>query len=56
VRIYDNTSAAGKLLDTIQLVAGESAREWYGEEGQEFAKGVYVDIVSGTIEGSIRIG
>ncbi len=54
VRIYDGDTAAGALLDTIQLVAGESAREFYpgGVRAQE---GIYVDVVSGAVEGSVRV-
>lgn len=56
VQIFDNASAAsGVLLDTISLAASESAREFY--PGGIFAvNGVYVEIVSGTVEGSVRIG
>lgn len=57
VRIYDNASAnSGTLLDSIQLNANESAREWYGAEGIDASDGIRVDIVSGTVEGSIRVG
>ena len=56
VRIYDNTAASGTLLDTISFAANESAREWYGNGGLAFATGLHIDVVSGTVEGSIRIG
>lgn len=56
VRIYDHASAAsGNLLDTIRLAANESARECY-PRGIRADNGVYVDIVSGTVEGSVRLG
>lgn len=56
VRIYDNASAgSGKLLDTVSLLPNESAREYYPEP--IFARsGVYVDVVSGAVEGSVRLG
>lgn len=55
LRVYDNASAAsGTLLDTIQLSANESAREYYGPEGIGAVNGIYVDVVSGTVEGSLR--
>lgn len=55
VRVYDATSAAGTLLDTIGLAALESAREYY--PGGVWAQtGIYVDIVSGAVEGSVRVG
>lgn len=57
IRIYDGISAAGVLLETISLAASESAREWYGGSQPLLAgNGIYVDIISGTVEGSVRIG
>lgn len=57
VRIYDNASAAsGTLLDAIDLAANASADPWYGPGGIWFANGVYVKIVSGAVEGSVRVG
>lgn len=56
VRVWDGTSAAGTLLDTIALAANASAWTWYDDGGVWFTAGVYVEKVSGTIEGSIRIG
>lgn len=56
VRIYDNASAAsGTVLDEVSLVAGESAREWY-DSGIWADAGVYVDVVSGAVAGSVRVG
>lgn len=57
VRIWDspNSTVTGDvLLDTISLVADESAREYY-PEGLRAGKGVWIDVVSGTVEGSIRV-
>jgi hypothetical protein len=56
VRIYDNASGAstGTVLDEIALAANESAREYY-IGGIRADKGVYVDVVSGAVAGSIRI-
>lgn len=55
VRIYDGTSATGTLLDSVSFVANESAREWY-PDGIETSLGIYVDIISGAVEGSVRFG
>jgi hypothetical protein len=56
VRIYDHASAAsGTVLDEISLDAGESAREWY-ESGIAAVNGIYVDVVSGGVAGSVRVG
>ena len=54
VRVWDNASAAaGNVLDEIALSAGESAREWY-ESGIWAESGIYVQVVSGAVTGSIR--
>lgn len=56
VRIYDNASAAsGTIIDVISLAAGESARELY-PRAVRVSNGIYVKVVSGTVEGSVRVG
>ena len=55
VKIYDHASAAsGTILETVSLSANESAREFY-PVGIMALLGVYVDVVSGTVEGSVRV-
>ncbi|MEA2703549.1 MAG: hypothetical protein QOD63_1494 [Actinomycetota bacterium] len=57
VRLYDNaTAASGTLLDTIELGANESGSEWLAGGGLRFANGIYVSIVAGAVEGSVRVG
>lgn len=56
VRIYDNVTNSGTLLESISLAANESAREYYGDGIQTIVGGIYVDIISGAVEGSIRVG
>ena len=55
VRLWDNASAAsGVLLDVVALTASTSShRSNVGDI--KFANGVFVEIVSGTVEGSIFI-
>ena len=60
VRVWDNASAAsGVLLETIGLPAGGSASFQYAAEdasgGLRAANGVYVEVVSGAVEGSVRV-
>jgi len=52
VRIWDAASATGKILDEVSLAANESARENYGVAKLALI-GIYVEIVSGTVVGSI---
>jgi hypothetical protein len=56
VRIWDNASAAsGTVLEQISLAANESRSECYAR-GVWAELGVYVEVVSGTVAGSVRIG
>lgn len=55
IRVWDNaSSASGLLLDEIALAANESAREKY-PDGIRALSGIFVQIVSGTVVGSIRV-
>jgi hypothetical protein len=56
VRVWDGTSAAGTLLDTVALAADGSAQAWHDGGGIRAASGVFVEVVSGAVEGSVRIG
>lgn len=56
VILYDNASAAsGTILDVIDLLPGQSAREWYGD-GLVTVNGIYCSVVSGAVAGSVRVG
>lgn len=55
VRIWDNpAAAAGPLLDTIALAVDESKQAFY-DTGIDARTGVYVEVVDGAVEGSVRI-
>jgi len=57
IRLYDNASTnSGTILEEIGLAPGESAREFYGDGGVKVSNGIYCDIVSGTVTGSVRTG
>lgn len=54
VRVYDNASAAsGTILAVVALAANASQTVWFGPAGVRAANGIYVDIVSGAVEGSV---
>lgn len=56
VRIWDNASAAsGTVLEEIALVANESRSECYAR-GVWAVNGIYVQVVSGTVVGTLRTG
>lgn len=62
VRLWDSASAAsGNLVETISLSAKESTSDFLGggsgsDEGVILTAGLYVEIVSGSVEGSVRFG
>lgn len=60
IRVWDNASAAsGTLLETVKVAASSSFNIQYNVEdnsgGIRAVNGIYFELVSGTIEGSIRV-
>lgn len=54
VRVHDGTSTAGAVVDEVALVANASAAPFSAEV---FCPGgIYVEVVSGTVEGAVRVG
>lgn len=54
-RVRDGGVVGGLILDTVKLAPGESAREYY-TQGLNARGGLYFELVSGALEGSIRYG
>lgn len=54
-RLWDGSSAAGTLILPVALAASESTRDDFREHHLVFKTGLYVELVSGTIEGSISV-
>lgn len=56
VRVWDNTAAAeGTLLDALTVAAGAAAStEYVG--GVYVGAGLWVEVVSGDVTGSVRVG
>lgn len=56
VKVYDNASAAtGTLLDIVALTANQVLATVLAVPVRA-ANGIYIDVVSGAVEGSVRIG
>lgn len=55
VRLREAT-VTGTILDSITLGANESTDDWYGPQGMYVNGDIYVQLVSGTVEGSVRAG
>jgi len=55
VRVYDGTSASGRFLGQVTLAANGEC-EIVHPRGVRAAGGVFVDIVSGAVAGSVLVG
>lgn len=57
VRVWDNAAgaSAGTLLETVGLAANQSQTVTHARPIMPTA-GIWVQVVSGTVEGSIRVG
>lgn len=56
IRIWDGTGGegTGNYIGTVTLAENESNREWFGRDGPPIMKNaIYVEVVSGKVEGSI---
>ena|SRR6185437_3108395 len=56
VKLHDGNDAAADLVAVISLVANESPRAWMLPGGIAFSNGLFVNVVSGSIEGVIYLG
>lgn len=54
--LLDGTNVDGNLLFPITLAAGESSREWFGPSGISFGVGLFTQLVSGSVTGTVWIG
>ena len=52
-RLWDGSSNQGAMLLTFSLTAGESVREIPGMHTVPYEVGLFLEIVSGTVEGSV---
>jgi hypothetical protein len=51
LKIHDGNDASAPTMLYISLAPSESTRDWYFPGGLKFKYGVYVEVVSGSIEG-----
>lgn len=56
LRFRDGQISEGGLLLTVSLNPGESTRDWFLPNGIGFVRGLSIEVVSGTIEGSVFLG
>lgn len=55
VKIHDGFDNTGDLLTVVSLAAGESVRDWFMPHGISFVYGIFVEIVSGAVEGAVHL-
>lgn len=55
LRLRDGSDAGGELIVPVSLSAGESTRDWLGPQGIPCHAGVYLEMVTGAVEGSIVV-
>lgn len=53
VNIYNGADASGQLVATIALASGASTTKHFGDLGVECDTGLYVDVATGSVKGSI---
>lgn len=53
--IYDGTGTGGQLLDVIALSAGQSTRDQYRIHEYPYRNGLYIDVVSGTLQLALTV-
>lgn len=53
VKIHDGVGAGAPLLFTVTLAANESIRDFFNGQGLAFTTGLYVELVTGAIDGSL---
>lgn len=53
--LRDGSSAAGALVMPYVLAPNQSTREWLGTDGVSFQGGCFLEVVSGSVTGSVFI-
>ena len=54
-RLWDGSGANGTLILPVSLAASESTRDDFRDHHLTFEVGLYFELVSGTIEGSVSV-
>lgn len=55
VHLRDGPDAAGELVCTLALAAGESANAWFGPGGLNIAQGLFVHVETGSVAGAVYL-
>lgn len=55
LRLHDGSDANADLIVPISLSADQSTRDWLGPQGIPCRAGVYLEMITGTVEGCIVV-
>lgn len=55
VHLRDGPDAAGDLVCTLALAAGESAQAWFGPGGLNIGQGLFVHVETGSVAGAVYL-
>lgn len=50
-RLRNGGDANGQILVPVALLANESSRDWYGPQGLECSRGLFLEALAGAFEG-----
>lgn len=53
LNVWDGTTNVSLLLAPVNLSANESSREWFGELGISFTRGLLVEVTAGSVSGAL---
>lgn len=53
--IRDGTTATDEIVLSLKFIANETKLAWFGDGGITFDTGVFLDMVAGSIQGSIFV-
>jgi len=56
LELYDGYDANSLLIAPVNLLASESSREWFGDPGLTCERGIFVNVLAGSVRGSIFLG
>lgn len=56
IRLWDGADTSGEPVGAIALAAGANAREFFGPQGIGLTQGLFVEVVTGLVEGTVLIG
>lgn len=54
-RLRDGSDTGGEIIAPFALLKGGSTRDWMGPQGIPCRAGVYLEMLSGSVEGSVTV-